>query len=364
MNVNIRFSGSLRNNLHCNLPKNIIYVLLLIFAAITTGCATPSNNPTGFVQSIQRVELTSKQAETIAVDLVSVMMQLPSTAPFYTTLQFSQPRDAFAEQLIDASTTSGYGIQVVDADQGANHMSYRLAPIDIDGKAVEATIAVNKVEVSRKYFFKSNKMSPASEIAVRGEAPRQILVSDNIFTSDKQSQLIPSGVVFYDNRGNITASYTAARKTQVSTASTEQNSQKEQLLTIARAAIFTGDRLASDKPWTEQIGNFRSHKHLKIRFKSKDLSLGKHNKKAVSKLLQGFDKNQDLMVVTGCSHGKSLIWDGSEADSLSRSQRVKEELLVRGVRRVHEEGCFQSEFGDELLPGMVILTVKKPLVKL
>ena len=367
MNVDDRYSDSLHFRLFSksgnNRGCNIVAAMLLIFAVFGVGCAT-QDSPTGFVKGIQRVDLTSDQAETVAVDLVSVLMQLPSTAPFYTTLQFSKPRDSFGEKLIDTSTTSGYGIQIVDADQGANHMSYRLASIDINGKAIEATIAVNKVEVSRKYFFDSERMLPASEIQVRGEAPRQILVSNSSFSSDSQSQLIPSGVVFYDSRGDVAASYSAASETEVGTASRQPSEQKAQLLTIARAAIFTGDRLADEKPWLEQKGDFRPHQHLKIRFKSKDLSLGKHNKKALSKLLMGYDDKLDLLVVTGCSHGKSLLWDGTEADSLSRSQRVKEELLVRGVRRVYEEGCFQSEFGDELLPGMVILTLKKPIVKL
>ena len=54
----------------------------------------------------------------MAVDLVSVMMQLPALSPFSTTLQLSPPPSAFGETLERTLRDSGYGLQRVSDDQG------------------------------------------------------------------------------------------------------------------------------------------------------------------------------------------------------------------------------------------------------
>ena len=75
----------------------------------------------------------------------------------------------------------------------------------------------------------------------------------------------------------------------------------------------------------------------------------------------GFDSGADRLSITGCSHGKSLLWDGTESQSLARSQRVKEELLLGGIpgRLLREEGCFGTRYGDALPPNAVLVTLER-----
>jgi len=331
-------------------------------ALLSAGCETPAPR-TGFVEAVQQSNLSESQAETIAVDLISILLQLPNSAPFYTTIQFSPPSNLFGEELITAASDSGYGVQMVDADQGANHMNYRLSPATSDGlRTMDVSIAIGNIEISREYFTSATRIYPTSEIRVRGVPPRKLLVSNDIFPSSAKSRKIPTGVIFFDKNGSIAANYKTVEKTRVGSFVSGPDIMAARHLVMARAAIFTGERLSRAVSWRDELDSYRSHQVAKLRFKSRNLDLGQKNKKAVSALLDRFDSASDLLVITGCSFGKSLIWDGTEVASLDRSQRIKEELLVRGVRnnRIREEGCFQTEYGEELLPRMVILTLKKP----
>ena len=74
-----------------------------------------------------------------------------------------------------------------------------------------------------------------------------------------------------------------------------------------------------------------------------------------------FDPATDRFSLTGCSHGKSLLWDGTESMALARSQRVKEELIIAGIasERVYEESCFATRYAERLPRDAVIVTLER-----
>ena len=131
-------------------------------------------------------------------------------------------------------------------------------------------------------------------------------------------------------------------------------------LIIAKASTFTTARI-NTQPGQYTQTNFKTIKHLSMRFRRNSLDLGELNKAALSNLVNEFDEVDHIFMITGCSHGKSMLWDGTESMSLSRSQRVKEELLLHGIlsEQIIEESCFQTSYPKELLPNSVILTLKE-----
>ena len=129
---------------------------------------------------------------------------------------------------------------------------------------------------------------------------------------------------------------------------------------LARANLFLGDRLAAEP---EPEGTRVPIRQVRLRFEDPDaLRLGAPNKRALRAAPGPLPRvHRSLLSVTGCSHGESLLWDGTESDALARSQRVKEELVLGGVAsgRVREEGCFATRHAEGLEPGMVIVTLER-----
>ena len=133
----------------------------------------------------------------------------------------------------------------------------------------------------------------------------------------------------------------------------------ERFLVLARANLFLGDRLAAEP---ERAGTRVPIRQVRLRFADAgSLRLGEPNKRALARLRGVYRAATDRFSVTGCSHGRSLLWDGSESDALARSQRVKEELVLAGIAadQVLEEGCWAGTAHGKLPGRGVVVTHKR-----
>ena len=344
--------------------RNVIYSALGITITLLylTGCAGTAGSGAGskgIVLTQKLISVSQAHQEKVSTDLVAAMIQLPSMAPFYTTVQFSEPRDTFGQFLLDAMSDSGYGIQMVTADQGANYMTYRVSSEgdDNEGK-VRYTIRVNTIEISRDYEIANSRIFPTSELVIKGAEATRILVNNDLFIYQGGQRVFPAGVTFLHEDGTVMSS--EIRPVTASTSQFGTLYDAARALIIAKASTFTTARI-NTQPGQYTQTNFKTIKHLSMRFRRNSLDLGELNKAALSNLVNEFDEVDHIFMITGCSHGKSMLWDGTESMSLSRSQRVKEELLLHGIlsEQIIEESCFQTSYPKELLPNSVILTLKE-----
>ena len=299
----------------------------------------------------------------VATDLVSVMMQLPALSPFSSTLQLSPPPSPFGRALGDALGNGGYGIQRVSADQGRRYVSYR----EVNGAGEGGTwrtytVRVSGIEIERDYTDEEGRLVPTSPVRVLGAVPTPVVVNDDLHRDRvAPGKVFASGVVFRDADGLVLER--RARQVRAGTREARASGERvntERFLVLARANLFHGDRLRAVED--EHEGKRRAMWQVTLRFPSAEsLHLGAGNKRALARLRERFDEGADRLSISGCSHGKSLLWDGTESQALARSQRVKEELLLAGVPSglLREEGCFDTRYGAALPPNAVIVTLER-----
>lgn len=320
------------------------------------GCAG------GAVPQPPAVDDPAEDDETlVATDLVSALMQLPDASPFATTVQVSPPPTRFGEALVAALRGGGFGIQRVSEDQGRNYLGYRVTRTETEARPVITyALSVGAIDVERDYKRDGELLFPDSAVRVRGVAPARVVVNDDVYRQRGGETVFPSGVVFLDASGR--AVERREREVRVSAGHARAAGERvnaERFLVLARANLFLADRLKQSRRPPTALEPFRQ---TALRFGDGDsLRLGEANKRALARLVTMYDPSTDRFSLTGCSHGKSLLWDGTESMALARSQRVKEELIIAGVasERVYEESCFATRYAERLPPNAVIVTLER-----
>lgn len=342
-------------------------IFIAVISVILMSCASTGTKGGDSVAIPSELPNTIalEHEEIIAVDIVSLLVQLPQSSPFYTTVQFSTPKNTFGNEILEAMTASGYGIQMVNEDQGQNYVNYRMSGsqnASTNGN-VDVSVSINQLEIKRTYAIRQGELVPSSDFEVHGAKPSNVIINSDLFRTYKRSYEIPNTVLFFRNDGSTAAVYVSNRNAKSGRGNSGERVDVGLALIKSRAAIFTLDRIRSDNSLNYHTDAFRNHKILKIRFQGKDLTLGKRNKAALASVIKGINQNKDVLLISGCSHGQSLLWDGTEVESLARQQRIKEEILSYGINssNVRENGCFPTEYTDDLVPGMVIIAHKKPI---
>jgi|GEM_PF-872142 len=299
----------------------------------------------------------------VAVDLVSAMMQLPPLSPFGSTLQVSEPYSAFGHALLAAIDESGYGVQRVTQDQGLQYVTYgKSQAVGVDEPRVSYFVRVAGISVERQYQRRGQQLVPVSPIRIVGAEPVPLIVNDDPHRMRVGGGTsFPSGVVFLDDEGEvIERNDRLLRASDGDSRALGRNVSAQRFIVLARAALFQGDRINRQPDRYE--GKREPVWQVTLEFDSPtSLRLGDNNKRALARLRARMDTVTDRLSISGCSHGKSLLWDGTESDALARSQRVKEELLLNGVPTsdVREEGCFNSRYGGKLDPNSVNVTLER-----
>lgn len=349
--------------------KNILLIKCVLFtwlsfvaACSTTGPSVGDDRYT--VAATDDISDDVRQHhKLISTDLVAVLLQLPEMAPFYTTIQTPQRSDSLGKALIEALENSGYGIQFVTGDQGMNPLDYQINRVESEsGRAIEYAIRVGDVELKRLYNLKGSTIYPEGPILVKGVKAINVIVNSDMFLRQGDIPGFTSGVAFFDESGDVLSIQASETSSRLAKTKIDDSFNQSRYLILARAAIYTGDRIRSEKSeWGEFTRDYDALKKIHIRFTPASFNLGDHNKIGVQRLLEQFDSTNDLFHITGCVHGRTLMFDGTESKALTRQLRVKEELLTNGIpiSNIREEGCFSDEFEDEWEPNMVILTHRR-----
>lgn len=297
----------------------------------------------------------------VATDLVSTLMQLPGSSPFSTTVQVSPPPTRFGVALVEALREGGYGIQRVSEDQGTHYLGYRVIRTETEARPVTTyALSVGGISIERDYKRDGGLLYPDSPLRIRGAAPTRVVVNDDVYRQRGGETVFPSGTVFLAPSGR--AVERREREVRVSAGHAREAGERvnaERFLVLARSNLFLADRLRRSRFAPEELAPYRQ---TVLRFEAgASLHLGEANKRALERLRTMFDPTTDRFSLTGCSHGKSLLWDGTESLALARSQRVKEELIIAGIAsgHVHEESCFSTRYAERLVPNAVIVTLER-----
>lgn len=331
----------------------------LLSVVLMVGCAPASksltDNPDSSIKNDPSLRL-------VAIDLISVLGQLPNFDPWSMTVQVSPTRTSYGKAIVDALSDAGYGVQRVSADQGRNHVEYKeTSIIENTGLSNAFEIEVRGVRIARNYERSKDRWVPSSPIRVFGAEPTRLVVFNELHGDEQETTQFSSGVVFHSGNGDVLES----RETRVGVTRIDANSSDDtsadlakRALLLSQASTFTRQRASAD----EDSKKYQSIAEVVLRFPSADPNtLGENNKQAIAKLLKNSNADTDRFVIQGCAHGKTLVWDGTESISLERQQRVNKELIVSGVEpgAIHELGCFNDSPSTEIPRQSVSLVLER-----
>ena len=331
---------------------NATFAAIGIALVLIVGCSTAQKAPIDSNES----EKPDPSLGAIAVDLVSVLGQLPGYESWAMTAQVSPATSSFGDSLINAMRNAGYGLQRVSADQGINFLEYSKTQTSTDsGDTTEFELAVRDVSVSRNYQWIGARWIPSSAVRITGVKPTPINVYNDLYGKKGTTTKLVTGVQFIDKSGRILSSQASTGRVS---GDIDEKFGEQNVLNKSRASVFTRQRSSAD----EDTRTYRPVSAVTLKFPTKDPSvLGDRNKRAIITLMKQMDATRDQFLIQGCSYGKSLAWDGTEVLSLERQQRVNQELLVAGVKpeSIRETGCSEEDRSVNLPRQSVRLTLQR-----
>lgn len=280
-----------------------------------------------------------RNLELVVTDLVTAMIQIRSLHPTVTTLQFSEPQTELGKKLLVALENAGYGVQMVDTDQGNQYVSYAVRTAETEAGIVnDYVITIDEIELRREYNTTAFGIYPSSLLFLKGvDEKTQIVLSEQIFAEQGGGELFLSGV--------------DPGKTGI----TDPNSIRE---------VFTDEnlRINTDKRLEQQVVFYEARKNMfdidkqyepmssismdafqRVVLLFKDnasLTLGMGNKTAVGRMLEQYEEG-DLFEVSACDD-----IDGRNEMAERRAIRVKEEFMSHGVPSdsISRAACTRSNF--------------------
>jgi len=343
-------------------------VLSLAVLLVLSGCSAPNVkraevlDPVKTDAQIEAQTVANKrlQEDLVAKDLIFVYRQL--TQPTTTTVQLANSDDSFQTLLLNELIVEGYGIQQVDADQGANFLSYK-RQADSAGDQIENTysLTIGDIELMRSYVVRENGgLFPVSAMTLAGSRiPAKIdrslfkrlgnttVAVDNIkFTSAAavDTSGIPTiSLITSDVVSGVTSRAVGGPSTQA------LNSSKVEV-----GNLFYGE----STNFGSALSGFKRTSRDIVPFGDDELRLGKLGKRMVIAILNSYDEHTDRISVVGCSNGATQYKGGNEGLALGRAARVTEEFLSHGVARdrIFDEGCWAPISAGDRFPsrGVVV----------
>ena len=306
-------------------------VSLLFGALCVIGCAAPARDLSPWLplgggdaaafEGISSVEL--EHLALISTNLVSVLVQLPEAPPSSATLQLSEPDTAFGNTLVRALEEAGYGLQRVEADQGARYVAYRRSFAETDaGPVAEYELIVGDIVLRREYVSEDGRVLPSSLLSVDGSeaAPTDLVLDDTVFAEQGgEGAAFISGIRAADGTAAVDEVLVEASGPR----SLERRADRYEVLSAAsrRAALAATE----DHPPSPLDGLERVRRTVLIFDDSETRRMGAANKRAV-RLLVRDTAAEDLFVITACTAA-----DGRDEAARARGARVIEEFLGHGV---------------------------------
>lgn len=267
----------------------------------------------------------------IAVDLVSVLVQLDGYSPHSTTVQTNPPTSGFGTSLVDALGTAGYGIQLVSEDQGRNYLSYRASSLESEsGRRSTFELRLGALVVARQMTRLDGEWVPVAPVVVHGASPQAVALNGSVYVRRPRRPLsYPSGVRFVENGSEGVIAETAYRYSYWPTGEAKTVSgivplDPKRFLVQATGRLYdAGAQAFSLRP----ADDFTARQSLALSFPTaSDEMLGADNRAGLERLASFFDVATDRFSIVACAADVAR-----SASAIARAARVKAELLTFGV---------------------------------
>ncbi len=281
-------------------------------------------------------------------DIVRAMVQYRD--PITTTLQASLSMvNGIDIGLLDTLAERGYGLQLVDADQGANLLQYSTEVIgDSESGSKRHTLKIGQLAIAREYTTINDKIRPVSPLMVAGSR-RRINLDDSRFGETVANDQLVSRIAFSVSDDIDPEDTRRISLLQIPVSPTDI----EVGVGTNASGLEVGNIFYGQNNFGSILDNYTVVETIEIIFPNDSLRLGNIGRLKVDVFLSNFLESTDLVRVIGCSNGPTSSDIGNAGLALGRAERVTQELLARGVTREHilDEGCWSSESAGDRFPS-------------
>jgi len=341
-------------------------VILALAVLLQSGCALLADtaSPGSGVQSMDSLSENDRLA---LGNIHGVLLQL--LEPRVTTVQVGPASNPYEMHMIELMADAGYGIQRVDADQGAEFLTVSRTPperLEADG-LVSFRVHVGLLGLVRDYDYTSgSRAKPATAMRIAGSRDVAEL-DDSLFKlSDKEADkmtrikyaqtdpFVDSMPVISLITNDVVRDVTQQATNGASLSALNSGKVEVKNLAFGSSGAFADLR-------EKQV---RIQREVII-FPNDSLRLGEAGKEQIENFLKKFKQNTDMIGLIGCSNGPTNLVIGNVGLALGRSKRVTEELMSLGVarERIIDEGCWSPASVGASFPGrgVVLELLRLPL---
>ena len=312
--------------------------------AFSQGCASLAERDAG-----------SEDTARIAQNLVYTLTQLPEVNPLTTTVQISDPKTEFGQEVVRLIREVGYGIQPVPDDRGGNYLRYRVSNTASElGTETRYGISIGDVSVERGFAQRDDRLVPVTAQRVDGSEQTYVTLDDALF--DAQIGATASQVVFDDE---LEPSFADAAGNAIPVTPTPAPGLSNDDFGARVKQNLYNANVASN--FVDVFAGYEDVQSATLGFPNDSLRLGERQKAIIERYAAELRPGTDLLSVVGCSHGPTAIANGNTVLALGRANRVKEALAYAGVPPavVLDEGCWAGTEHEYFPDRGVVLTLKR-----
>lgn len=331
------------------------------------------------------VDATLAKDELIATDLMNALMQIDGYHPQNTVVRLSGVQNGFGAALQTVLQSAGYALRVVDTTGGENYLDYLViaGPVEKNGSHFTYLVSVGNVKLKRQYFLQEQGVSPSSNLYIQGADPGAIVLHDDLFSQPRPVRVAPNNTPEQSESATDAESANIAAFPIASAPVTLTAAPRGEAILISDAVTTTPESISptpkmelarlqtkqnmyelGQSNYTAVLKDYHDVRQHTLIFGNDSLRLGLENRLMLRELVKVFSDRTDLLSVIGCSHGRTSLQNGNAVLATGRANRVKEALIHAGVpaERILEEGCWSSEYFDEVMPRRgVVLTLKREI---
>jgi len=243
----------------------------------------------------------------------------------------------------------GYGIQLVDADQGANLLNHIIENVENDnGQAAERhTLQVGRLELVRDYAKVNSITRPTGPLNVAGSR-RRIVLDDARFGSSVANDRLVSRIAF-----SATNDLRPGNTPRISLLQVPFNEESNAPVGTNSSGMEVANVFFGPGNFGSLLDDYNKVEAMSVIFPNDSMRLGNIGRLKIDVFLGDFNEDSDLIRVVGCSNGSTAVAIGNEGLALGRAERVTQELLARGVTREHilDEGCWAPTSAGDRFPS-------------
>lgn len=299
----------------------------------------------------------SPEAYAVA-DLFSMLQQVLD--PVHTTVQVGlaeQSNDA--EVVLRELAERGYGIQLVDADQGAQYLSFQKTVDEnsSDGSNFEFLIRVGSIEMMRRYTRVGKEdIRPISPMQISGTRTR-VKLDDRRFGPTVSEDPLVSRVEYIGSQLAIDeVPVISLLKDPLSSQGLELSGGPS-VVGLNSSKIEINNRFYGSSAFNSITDDYERLDRRTIVFPNDSMRLGAVGKKVISNFLNEYLERTDIIGLIGCSNGTTALEIGNEGLALGRAGRITKELVSLGVARdkILDEGCWAPTVAEEFPARGVVI---------